>query len=151
MGVIFGVSLFFLFQKYHMTDSYYPEMYTCRLRCAVEANPDPDLYLDLDLDPDYLNSDSDKDCGPDPDPAPDSVVSSLCLFEEYLICDSYFPQIYTCRLRCGLMAHPVPNSNPIMIEKCCLQSKVISIHSILLCSLIFNANYVTYPSCNGGS
>ena len=31
------------------------------------------------------------------------------------------------------------------------QSKVISIHSILMYSYIFNANYVTYPSCNGGT
>ena len=45
-------------------------MYTCRLRCAVEVNPDPDLYLDLNFDPDYLDPDSNQDPGPDPDLLP---------------------------------------------------------------------------------
>ena len=64
-------------------------MYTCRLRCAVEANPDPDLDLDLDLDPDYLDPDSDQDPGPDPGPAPDSVVRVHCVYlrnVSYVIC-----------------------------------------------------------------
>ena len=125
-------------------------MYTCRLRCAVEANPDPDLYLDLDFDPDYLDPDSIKI------PVLIQICSRFCGELIVLIWGmSHMWFLFSSNL---YLQVKVWFSDPSRSQsqshhdwKCCLHLKVISIHSILLCSLIFNANYVTYPSCNGGA
>ena len=79
------VSLFFLFEEYPVTDSDSDPVrivtyVSCRLRCAVAADPDSNLTPNL-----YLHPDPDPDPNPNKDPDPDPVVSLLSLFEEYLM------------------------------------------------------------------